>query len=48
MIMFGPGGFFSLSASMVQSPAFKRAAATCGFPSYGGHTSETPVSAPGA
>jgi hypothetical protein len=28
----GPDGAFSLTASMVQSPAFKQAAATCGFP----------------
>jgi hypothetical protein len=31
----GPGGSFSLSASIVQSPAFKQAAATCGVPGFG-------------
>jgi hypothetical protein len=42
----GPDGAFSLTASMVQSPAFKLAAATCGFPTFGrGFT--LPVAAPG-
>ncbi|MGO9899940.1 MAG: hypothetical protein ACLP0J_09650 [Solirubrobacteraceae bacterium] len=45
MILGGPDGVFSLSASMVQSPAFKQAAATCGFPSFG-HGFKTPVAAP--
>ncbi len=47
-ILGGPNGVFSLSASMIQSPAFNQAAATCGFrlPSHG-RTSETPVAAPG-
>jgi hypothetical protein len=31
-ILGGPFGAFSLSGSMFESPAFKRAAATCGFP----------------
>ena len=32
MFLGGPNGFFSLSASMVQSPAFKRAAGKRHFP----------------
>jgi hypothetical protein len=41
----GPDGAFSLTASMVQSPAFKQAAAACGFPASGrGFT--MPVAAP--
>jgi hypothetical protein len=31
-VLFGPEGAFSMTASMVQSPAFKQAAARCGFP----------------
>jgi hypothetical protein len=44
----GPYGAFSLTASMVQSPAFKRVAATCGFPSpASGRGFTMPVAAPG-
>ncbi|MGO9960334.1 MAG: hypothetical protein ACLP50_30890 [Solirubrobacteraceae bacterium] len=44
----GPDGSFSLTASMVQSPAFKQAAATCGFPfPASGHGFTMPVAAPG-
>jgi hypothetical protein len=32
----GPGGFLAVPQSTVQSPAFKQAAATCGFPGFGG------------
>ena len=32
VLLGGPDGAFSLTASMVQSPAFKQAAGTCGFP----------------
>jgi hypothetical protein len=49
-ILFGPDGGFSLSASMVQSPAFKDAAAACALPGFGsgfGHTFAMPVAAPG-
>ncbi|MGO9977452.1 MAG: hypothetical protein ACLP01_32570 [Solirubrobacteraceae bacterium] len=42
----GPDGVFSLFASMVQSPAFKQAAATCGFPAPG-HGMKTPVAVSG-
>ena len=43
----GPDGSFSLTASIVQSPAFKRAAATCGFPFPGsGRGFTMPVAAP--
>lgn len=46
-ILGGPDGVFSLSASMFESPAFKQAAATCGFPLPGrGFT--MPVAATGA
>jgi hypothetical protein len=44
-ILGGPDGVFSLTASMVQSPAFKQAATTCGFPTFG-HGFKTPVAAP--
>jgi hypothetical protein len=45
----GPYGSFSLTASMVQSPAFSLAAATCGFPfPASGHGFTMPVAAPGA
>jgi len=44
--LFTPGGTLSLPASIVQSPAFKQAAARCGFPSFG-HGVKTPVAAPG-
>jgi hypothetical protein len=48
VIMFGPGGFSSLTAAMFQSPRFKQAATTCGFSTLGhGRTSEMPVAAPG-
>jgi hypothetical protein len=44
----GPDGAFSLTSSMVQSPAFKRAAATCGFPfPASGRGFTMPVAAPG-
>jgi hypothetical protein len=44
----GPDGAFSLTASMVQSPAFKQAAATCGFPlPASGHGFTMPVAGPG-
>jgi hypothetical protein len=44
----GPDGSFSLTASMVQSPAFKQAAATCGFPfPASGRGFTMPVAAPG-
>jgi hypothetical protein len=45
-ILGGPYGVFSLSGSMFESPAFKRAAATCRFPLPGrGFT--MPVAVPG-
>jgi hypothetical protein len=45
-ILGGPDGVFSLSASIFESPAFKQAAAACGFPLPGrGFT--MPVAAPG-
>ncbi len=44
----GSYGAFSLTASMVQSPAFNKAAATCGFPlPASGHGFTMPVAAPG-
>jgi hypothetical protein len=44
----GPDGAFSLTASMVQSPAFKQAAAACGFPfPASGRGFTMPVAAPG-
>lgn len=44
----GPDGSFSLAASMIQSPAFKRAAATCSFPLPGsGRGFTMPVAARG-
>ncbi len=44
----GPDGSFSLTASLVRSPAFKQAAATCGFPlPASGHGVTMPVVAPG-
>jgi len=44
----GPEGSFSLTASMVQSPAFKRAGDTCGFPfPASGRGFAVPVAAPG-
>jgi hypothetical protein len=43
----GPDGSFSLAASMVQSPAFKQAAGTCGFPfPASGRGFTMPVAAP--
>jgi hypothetical protein len=46
LALFTPGGSFSLSASIVQSPGFKQAGAACGFPSVGrGFT--TPVAPTG-
>jgi hypothetical protein len=42
----GPDGAFSLTASMFESPAFKQAAATCGFPLFG-RSFTMPVAAPG-
>lgn len=45
-VLGGPYGTFSLSGSMFESPAFKRAAATCRFPLPSrGFT--MPVAAPG-
>jgi hypothetical protein len=41
----GPDGVFALTASTVQSPAFKHAAAACGFPSFG-RGFRMPVAAP--
>jgi hypothetical protein len=44
----GPDGAFALTASMVQSPAFKQAAPTCGFPlPASGRGFTLPVAAPG-
>lgn len=44
----GPDGSFSLTASMVRSPTFKQAAATCGFPLPGsGRGFTMPVAAAG-
>ena len=44
----GPDGSFALTASMVQSPAFKQAARTCGFPfPASGRGFTMPVAAPG-
>jgi hypothetical protein len=35
-IAFGtPGAFLAISMSMIHSPGFKQAAATCGFPGFG-------------
>jgi hypothetical protein len=31
----GPGGFISVPQTLIQSPAFKQAAATCRFPGFG-------------
>jgi hypothetical protein len=43
----GPDGSFSLTASTVQSPAFKEAGTTCGFPfPTSGHSFTMPVAAP--
>jgi hypothetical protein len=47
IILGGPEGVFSMSASMVQSPAFKHTAATCGFHFPTGHVSMMPVAVPG-
>lgn len=41
----GPDGVSALTASTVQSPAFKQAAAACGFPTLG-HGFRTPVATP--
>ena len=47
-ILGGPYGVFSLSASMFESPAFKQAAATCGFPlPASGRGFTMPVAVPG-
>jgi hypothetical protein len=44
----GPTGVFSLTASMIQSPAFKQAAPRCGFPlPASGRGFTMPVAAPG-
>jgi len=45
VILGGPDGVFSLTAPMVQSPAFKQAATKCGFPSVG-HGFKMPVATP--
>ncbi len=44
-LAFGsPGALISVPQSMIQSPAFKQAAAACGFPGFGrGGGKETPV-----
>jgi hypothetical protein len=48
VVLGGPTGVFSLTASMIQSPAFKQAAPTCGFPLPGSGRGVTlPVAAPG-
>jgi hypothetical protein len=48
VILGGPDGAFSLTASMVQSPALKQAAPTCGFPlPASGRGFALPVAAPG-
>ncbi len=44
-ILGGPDGVFSLTASMIQSPAFKETAAMCGFSAFG-HGFKTPVALP--
>lgn len=46
VILGGRDGAFVLTASMVQSPAFKQAAGACGFPTFG-HGFTMPVAAPG-
>ena len=46
MALFSPYGSFSLSASLVQSPAFKQAATTCGFRTGYGHGFRMPVALP--
>lgn len=43
----GPGGFLSVPQSMAQSPAFKQAAAACGFPGFGAGGSGTKPAAAG-
>ena len=43
----GPGGFIAVPSSMVRSPAFKQAAATCGFPGFGHGDVPKPGAAPG-
>jgi hypothetical protein len=45
-LLGGPYGVFSLTASMFESPAFKRAVVTCGFPAFGRGLT-IPVAAPG-
>ncbi len=43
-IAFGsPGAFLSVPQSMIQSPAFKQAAAACGFPGVGGRGGSKPA-----
>jgi hypothetical protein len=49
-IVGGPDGFFTLSASIIKSPAFKHAAATCDLPGFrggAGHSFSMPVAVPG-
>jgi hypothetical protein len=43
----GPGGFIAVPNSMIQSPAFKQAAATCGFPGFGGNGRKPSAAPPG-
>ena len=41
----GPGSFIAVPQSLIQSPAFKQAAAACGFPGAGGRRARSaPVS----
>jgi hypothetical protein len=43
-IAFGsPGAFLSVRQSIIQSPAFKQAAAACGFPGLGGRGGPKPA-----
>ncbi len=49
-IVGGPDGVFTLSASIIKSPAFKQAAATCDLPGFGrgsGRSFSMPVAVPG-
>jgi hypothetical protein len=47
-IAFGsPGGFLSIPGSMLESPAFKQAAATCSFPGFGRGNGPKPAAASG-
>ncbi len=49
-IVGGPDGVFTLSASIIKSPAFKHAATTCNLPGFGrgsGRTFSMSVAVPG-